>query len=171
VANSSVESAQRSILHYKLPASTKAYGSAQEIANDPNVDLVVVAVNVKSHFALAKPAIDSGKNVFVEWPLGATVAEAEELTKLADAKGVKTSVGLQTRFDPAVQKIREIISSGKIGKVVSSSALICSTLTSVDMWPKGIEYFLDIKSGGNEFTIVFGHCKHTVLFSSHSLSR
>lgn len=159
MANSTVESAQRSIIHHNLPPSTKAYGSASDIANDPTVDLVIVCVKVGNHFALAKPAIENGKNVFVEWPLAASPAEAKELTELAATKGVKTNVGLQTRFDPVVQKMKETILSGKIGNVISSSAWICETRTTVDAWVKGLEHYLDIKSGGNEFTIIFGHCE------------
>jgi predicted dehydrogenase len=97
VANSSVESAQRSIEFHKLPATTKAYGNPDDISADPNVDLVVVSVKVSDHLHLTKPALENQKSVFVEWPLGASVAEAEELTKLAAARGVKTIVGLQAR--------------------------------------------------------------------------
>jgi predicted dehydrogenase len=159
VANSTIESANRSIQHHGLRSSTKAYGSALDIAKDPDVDLVVVSVNVREHFALTKPAIENGKNVFVEWPLGASTAEAKELTELAAAKGIKTNVGLQIRVDPLVQKLKEVISSGKIGKVINSTALLSSNISPADGWPKGMEFYLDLKSGGNQFTIMFGHCE------------
>ncbi len=97
VANSSVESAQRSIDFHKLPSTTKAYGNPEDIAADPNVDLVVVSVEVTKHAFLVKPAIAHKKALFVEWPLGANVAQAEELTKLAAANSIKTMVGLQSR--------------------------------------------------------------------------
>ena len=97
VANSSVESAQRSIDFHKLHATVKAYGSPEEIAADPNVELVVVSVAVSRHFFLAKPALEHKKAVFVEWPLGASLKEAEDMVKLASANGVKTMVGVQGR--------------------------------------------------------------------------
>ena len=97
VANSSVESAQKSIDYHELPSSTKAYGSPEDIAADPNVDLVVVSVSVSKHYELAKPAIQHKKDIFVEWPLAASPALAEELTNLATANGVRTIVGLQGR--------------------------------------------------------------------------
>jgi predicted dehydrogenase len=159
VANSSIESSNRSIQHHGLPPSIKAYGSALDIAKDPDVDLIVVSVNVREHFALTKPAIENGKDVFVEWPLGASVAEAKELTEFAAAQGVKTSVGLQIRVDPLIQKLKEVISSGKIGKVINSSALLSTNISPADGWPKGMEFYLDLQSGGNQFTITFGHCK------------
>lgn len=52
------------------------------------------------------PAIQAGKDVFMEWPLGTGVAEAEELANLAKEKGIKTVLGLQSRFVPAVAKVR-----------------------------------------------------------------
>lgn len=98
VANSTVESAQRSIEVHKLPMSTKAYGSAEDIAADPNVELVVVSVEVRKHYSLVMPALNHNKSVFVEWPLAATTAEAEELTMIASANGVRSMVGLQSRL-------------------------------------------------------------------------
>jgi predicted dehydrogenase len=159
VANSTVESAQNSIEHHGLPAGTKAYGSPEDIAKDPNVDLIVVCVQVNKHFALTKPALENKKNVFVEWPLGASLEEAEELNRLAQVNNVKTIVGVQARVDPAVQKIKELVSSGKIGKVVSSTAVATTAMFPADVWMAGAEYYLDFKSGGNEYHILFAHCK------------
>ena len=55
VANSSVESAQASIDAHKLGTSVKAYGTPSDIANDPNVDLVLVSVNVVHHYKYVLP--------------------------------------------------------------------------------------------------------------------
>jgi predicted dehydrogenase len=161
VANSSVDSARRSIEHHGLPAETKAYGTPEDIAGDPAVDLIVVSVEVKKHFYLAKPAIEMKKNIFVEWPLGASLAEAEALTQLAAANNVKTIVGLQSRADPKFLKLKEILASNEIGTVVSSTVVATTGPRTIDMWTKGAEYYLDFKSGGNEFTIFFAHCETT----------
>lgn len=112
------------------------------------------------HAALAKPSLEAGKDVFVEWPLGANVKEAEDLAALAKEKGVKTIVGLQSRASPLVLKLREIIKEGKIGKVVSSNVVgsFGGLTLGKGTWPEGAEYYLDIGSGGNSFTIAFGHC-------------
>ena len=83
VCNSSVKSAQASITYHKLGADVKAYGDPEDLASDNDVDLIVVSVGVAQHYTLTKPAILAGKDVFVEWPLGKTAVEAEELTKLA----------------------------------------------------------------------------------------
>ncbi len=67
----------------------------------PEIDAVAVVVRVPSHYEPTKAAIEAGKHVYTEWPLGRTTAEAEELAALARAKGVQTAVGLQSRVSPA----------------------------------------------------------------------
>lgn len=54
----------------------------------------MVSVNIRSHYALAKPALQAGKDVFMEWPVGVDLREAEELTQMARDKSVKTIVSL-----------------------------------------------------------------------------
>jgi predicted dehydrogenase len=98
IANSSIESAQRSIEAHNLPTSTKAYGNSKDIAADPDVDLVVVSVTVPRHYAIVMPILEQKKSVFVEWPLGATVKEAEEMARLAFVNGIKNMVALQGRL-------------------------------------------------------------------------
>lgn len=159
LANSSQEAAQKAIKAYNLPATTKAYGSPEAIANDPDVDLIVISVVVMKHYQLAKPALLAKKNVFVEWPLGASLAESEELAALAKENGVRTIVGLQARADPLVEKLKEILESGQIGPVKSSSVLGPMSGLPTDTWFDGAEYYLDMKNGGNHFMIFFGHCK------------
>ena len=159
VCNSSVESARKSIAFHKLPDTIKAYGNPEDVANDSDVDLVVVSVNVGKHYFLTKPALLQKKDVFVEWPLGATLEEAEELTQLAQKNGVKTAVGLQFRGDPLISKVKELVENGSIGKVTSSVAWGCSSVIPADVWISDATYYLDMKSGGNEYHIFFGHCK------------
>ena len=159
VSNSTVESARRSIAANDLPASTKAYGSPQDLANDPDVDLVVVSVRVAKHFELTKPALLAKKDVYVEWPLGANLAEAEELTRLARENGVRTMVGVQARADRLILKLKEILARGDIGDVVSSSVLGSTGVFPGDRWMEGLEYYLDFSGGGNMYHIFFAHCK------------
>ncbi|TVY49794.1 Galactose/lactose metabolism regulatory protein [Lachnellula occidentalis] len=157
VANSSVKSAQASIDHYNLGSDVKAYGSPSDIAADPNVDFIVVAVRVGSHYALTKPALLAGKDVFVEWPLAATLSQAEELTALAKEKGVKTIVGVQARASPLVIKLRSLLKNNEIGTILSSTVNATFSNLPHDMMPHGAEYYLDMNSGGNSFYIFCGH--------------
>ena len=80
---------------------------------------MAVVVRVPSHYEPTKAAIEAGKHVYTEWPLGRTTAEAEELATLARAKGVHTAVGLQSRVSPALLYIKELIENGYVGEVLS----------------------------------------------------
>lgn len=84
----------------------KAYhGDTKHIAADTNVDLVAVSVKVMLHKAALVPAIEAGKDVFVEWPLANGLDETIELTRLAQSKGVRTMVGLQGWASPQARKV------------------------------------------------------------------
>jgi predicted dehydrogenase len=67
VANSTIESSRKSIEVHKLPTTTNAYGNAEDLAADPNVELVVISVEVRKHYELVMPALKHKKDVFVEW--------------------------------------------------------------------------------------------------------
>ncbi|KAH8897424.1 putative oxidoreductase [Thozetella sp. PMI_491] len=157
VCNSSTESAQKAIVLHNLPPSTKAYGNPADIAADPNVDLVVVTVHTQKHYELARPALLKGKQVFVEWPLGASLAEAEELAGLAETAKLKTMVGTQARASPVTTKIKELISSGQIGQVRSTSVLASLGMLPMDAWFAGAESYLEMATGATEYQIQFGH--------------
>lgn len=159
VCNSSVESSQRSIDFHKLGPKVKAYGTPEDIANDPNVDLVAVSINVGHHYAVTKPALLAKKQVFVEWPLGANTTEAEELTQLAKDASLKTVIGTQFLSDPAFAKLKEIVDSGVLGRITSTEAHIAPNYGRPDTWGYDATYYLDLKSGGNEFHIAMAHCK------------
>jgi hypothetical protein len=64
-----------------------AFGSAEELVWRDEVDLVVVAVKVPHHRELILPALEAGKMILCDWPLGNGLAEAEELAAVAEAQG------------------------------------------------------------------------------------
>ncbi len=105
IATSNPESAKASAKFHGVPEN-KAYHSAEAIANDPDVDMVVVSVKVPLHKQMALPALKAKKPVYVEWPLGVSLAEAEELAAVAKKQGVKTVMGLQNRQAPVMLKVR-----------------------------------------------------------------
>ncbi|MFA5496317.1 MAG: Gfo/Idh/MocA family oxidoreductase, partial [Porticoccaceae bacterium] len=85
VANTSLASAQRAAQAYALP---HAFESADALVNSPEIDLVVVTVKVPHHHELVTAALNAGKHVYCEWPLGNGLDEARELADLAEVKGV-----------------------------------------------------------------------------------
>lgn len=159
LANSSVASAEAAIKEHNLPAHVKAYGSPADIAADPNVDMVVVSVSVTKHYELVKPALEAGKTAYVEWPLACNTAQAEELTELAKRKNVKTLVGLQGRQSNITRTLKEIVASGKLGKVLSSTVVAESGLFDNEI-PAKYKYFTEAKNGANNYTVLFGHCQY-----------
>ena len=68
----------------------------------PDIDLVTVVVRVPGHRSLVMSALEAGKAVFCEWPLGASLAEADDMANLARVRSVSTAVGLQARSDPTL---------------------------------------------------------------------
>jgi predicted dehydrogenase len=114
---------------------------------------VIVCVNVGKHYELAKPALLGKKDVYVEWPLGATVADARELTDLAREKGVRTAVGLQARSDRLVLKLKELLATNEIGDVVSSTVAASMGLINSIRWTEASAYYLDMATGGNSYHI------------------
>ena len=132
-----------------------------EIANDPNVDLVVVSIRVDRHASALIPAIKAGKAVFVEWPIEANYAIAKELTDLVKLHDVRNVVGLQGRWAPVARKIQELIGTGEIGDLESST--IVAKNRSGPTIPSQIDYFTDKKVGGNQFTIGLGHSMEFLL--------
>ncbi|KAI1807183.1 NAD(P)-binding protein [Daldinia bambusicola] len=157
LCNSSVDAAKRAIDTLKLPPETRAYGDPESLAADPDVQLVVCATRVDKHYETILPSVRQGKDAYVEWPLAQNAELASELAALAQEKGSKTVVGLQGWHAPAVITMRELIRSGRIGKVLSSEVRASGGSIDRLILPTSIEYFADRKVGGNPFTIGFGH--------------
>lgn len=163
ICNSSLESSKAAIAHFKLPESTRAYDTYDKLANDPDVDLYVVSTRVDTHYNVALPALKAGKNVYVEWPLGANASQAREMANLAREKGVSTIVGLQGRVAPSVLKVKEIIDSGRLGEIHSVSFIGTTNVWQDNAASDRYNYFLDRKVGGNLLTIYGGHVLDSVL--------
>lgn len=81
------------------------------------VDAVVIATPVRTHYQLAKEALLHGKHVLVEKPLTTNVAEAEDLVALAQARQRILMVGHTFEYNPAVNELRKLVQSGDLGKI------------------------------------------------------
>jgi predicted dehydrogenase len=82
-----------------------------------DVDALVIATPVSTHFQLAREALLHGKHVLVEKPLTANVAEAEELVALAQKQQRILMVGHTFEYNPAVNELRKLVQSGELGKI------------------------------------------------------
>jgi predicted dehydrogenase len=132
-----------------------AFHDINDMANHPDVDLIVVSVRVPWHKDLVMAGLNAGKPVFCEWPLGANLAEAEEMTSLAHDKGLRTIVGLQGRSDPSVMYVRDLIAQGYIGEVLTASLSVVSGAQLVR--GPGRIWQGQRSNGANTLTIAGGH--------------
>ena len=101
----------------------RVFEDADEVLTRPDLDAVVIATPVATHFPLARAALSAGKHVLVEKPISATVAEAEELTMLAARVNRTLMVDHTFLFTGAVQTIKRTVESGQLGKICYFDAM------------------------------------------------
>ena len=100
----------------------RPYGSLQAMLDDPDVDVVYIASPHSEHCSQALQAVAAGKHVLVEKPFGLSAAQARQVFDAAAAAGVFVMEALWSRFLPAHVKLRELVSEGVIGDVLSVDA-------------------------------------------------
>jgi predicted dehydrogenase len=93
---------------------TKNY---QDLLIDPQINAIVVATPISTHFELARAALEHGKHVFVEKPLCHTADMAKSLVDLAEVKNLILMVGHTFLFSPPVIKIRDLIRENALGDI------------------------------------------------------
>jgi predicted dehydrogenase len=156
VVNSSLASSKAAIQEFGLSSTAAPYADIDSMASDPNIDLIVVCVEVKLHAKFVKAAIEHGKKVYCEWPLGRHFEEANELATLAAERGVQTYVGLESRLSPVTTTLRQLISSDIIGKITSTDAIGCLG-PPPKIWSEGSMFYLDVHSGQSPLHTRVGH--------------
>ena len=114
VANRTHESSVAAADANRIPY---AYGSVDELVNDAAVDIVAVTVRVPHHREVVTKALEAGKMVFCEWPLGKDLQEAEELDALARQKNIRTFIGTQALVSPQILHLKTLVTAGRIGKL------------------------------------------------------
>jgi predicted dehydrogenase len=156
-------------------AARQAYGARlafhdyREMIASPEIDAVAVVVRVPSHFAPTKAALEAGKHVYCEWPLGRTTAEAVELAALAKANRLVTAVGLQARVNPALMHMKEQVEAGFVGEVL---AIHVSLLREgVLSRPSHRTWQRDVELGAHTLTIAAGHTVDAMRFVAGDFSR
>lgn len=102
--------------------NAKGYTEYEDLLNDPEIEAVSVCVPTTFHHGVVMEAIKHGKHVLVEKPIAFTLNEAEEMIAAAKEKGVFLGTGHVERFNPAIQKAKELIENDVIGDIVSISA-------------------------------------------------
>ena len=121
VASRSLVKAEAFASKYSIP---KAYGSYEELLDDPEVDLAYIALPHSLHFGITKRALLKGKPCLVEKPFMLNAAQAKEIFRISEEKGVFVAEAIYTRYLPAVGIIRRDIGSGIIGQPRTISATL-----------------------------------------------
>lgn len=122
VASRSLEKAQQFAQEWGVE---KAYGSYEELVQDPDIDLVYVATPHSHHYDHARLCIDYGKPCLVEKAFTANERQAAELIAYAEEKKVFITEAIWTRYMPLSMKVKEIMESGVIGKPQALTATLC----------------------------------------------
>jgi len=108
---------ERGSLLYRLCPTAEFLTSPDEILNDPEIDSVVIATPVFTHFDLASKALQNGKHVLLEKPMASGVAQAIKLIELAEKHKKVLMVDHTFLYTGAVKKMKELIDSGVIGNI------------------------------------------------------
>jgi predicted dehydrogenase len=98
-------------------SSIRISNNTDDIFNNTEIDAVVIATPVFTHFDLAKRALENKKHVLLEKPMTSSVAEAEQLIELAEKNGKVLMVDHTFLYTDAIQKMQKMIHSGEIGKI------------------------------------------------------
>ena len=152
VCTSRPETAQESKRTY---GAKIAFHDFREMVKHPDIDLVSVSVRVPRHHEMVMAALEAGKHVFCEWPLGANLAETEEMAALARAKGVRHMVGLQARGAPALLHLRDLLAQGYVGEVLACNM----TMFFPGLLQRGrdMAWMADRNMGADTLAIATGH--------------
>lgn len=100
-----------------LYPAVKVTADVEEAFQDNEIDAVIIATPVKTHFDLSTRALKAGKHILVEKPLATSVAEVEQLGKIAADKNLLVMAGHTFLFNAAVRYVKAAIDSGSIGDV------------------------------------------------------
>ncbi len=130
-------------------ARAKEFGvtaqTIDELLANKEIDVVVNLTIPDAHYPVSKSILEAGKHVYSEKPLVLTLEQGEELRSLAKAKGLRVGCAPDTFLGGAHQLARNIIDSGKIGKITSGTAHVLGP--GMEMWHPNPDFFF-LPGGG-----------------------
>ncbi|KAL1940282.1 hypothetical protein VTO73DRAFT_9234 [Trametes versicolor] len=128
IASRNLKQAQDDAAKYGIP---KAYGSYDELLNEPGIDAVYISLPNGLHGKWAKKALHAGKHVLLEKPFTANADEAREITKLAQEKNLVLLEAFHWQFHPAAHAVKALLDSGKYGPILHTYARMTSLKGSI----------------------------------------
>lgn len=160
VSNPSIDIARAAADRFE---ASHAFDNLNDLVHCAAVDLVVITVKVPRHFELVSGAIQAGKAVFCEWPLGNGLQEAMELDRLAREHAVRTFIGLQSRASAELRFARDLIRNNYVGEVLSASLVGSGIIGGAEI-PEAFKYTLDPANGAGILNVAFGHAIDSVCY-------
>ena len=118
---------------FELPDTVKLYTDYKKMLTEETIDLIAIATESGKHAQIALDCIDAGCNLIIEKPIALSLADADEIIRRADEKGVKVCACHQNRFNKSIQKIREAVEKNRFGKMFYGTAHI--------RWCRDHEYY------------------------------
>jgi predicted dehydrogenase len=118
------------------------------VLSDPNVDAVVIATPVFTHFSLASRALNAGKHVFVEKPMASSSAEAGELIELSEQMDRALMCGHTFLYSPAVRAVKRLLDAGDLGEIY----FISSSRVNLGLHQRDVSVVWDL--GPHDFSIL-----------------
>ena len=100
-----------------LYPAVKVTADVEEVIRNPEIEAVIIATPVATHFDLAMRALTAGKHILVEKPMARSVAEVDEIGRLATEKNRVAMVGHTFLYNAAVRYVKKLIDSGEIGDI------------------------------------------------------
>jgi len=122
----------------------------EQVLRDPDIDAIIVATPVATHYPLARRALENNKSVLVEKPLAMSLPEASHLVSLAREAGRVLMVGHTFLYSKPVLKIREIVESGELGDIL----YISSTRANLGLFQHDVNVTWDLAT--HDISIILG---------------
>jgi predicted dehydrogenase len=98
----------------------RTYATPEELVKDPAIDAVFVLTNLETHLEYTRLALEAGRHVLVEKPVGVTVGEIEQMRAAAAAKKLICIPGHNYVYEQGMVRTRELVEGGDLGKIVSA---------------------------------------------------
>jgi len=137
---------------YPAVHATRNY---EELLEDPDIDAILIATPVFTHFELASAALRSSKHTFVEKPLAPSTAEANELIELAEDVDRRLMCGQTFLYSPPVNTIKSLIDADELGQVY----FISSSRVNLGLHQRDVSVIWDL--GPHDFSILLHWLKET----------
>lgn len=108
----------------------KAVADYRDVLADPEIDAVSICAPNFLHHEIAMAAIAAGKPFWIEKPMGVNAAQSREIAQAAQAAGLVTATGFNYRHQPAIAHARELVRSGKLGRITNARVWLIADYAS-----------------------------------------